>query len=153
MTIKVHINLAVGDLSRSISFYESLFGMPASKVRADYANFAYESPPVFLALVEGGCCTGAGNVMEFGFELPDDETFDAWRTRLVKSGLEYFEQESATCCYATGRKIWFKDPDGNRWEIFLHTGDADHRTDTDTEARAFLGQQDKQADGLSPSGR
>jgi len=143
MTIRVHISLGVNDLEKSISFYEALFGKKVSKLREEYANFAYDSPPIFLSIITKKSESkngepAAANVLELGFELPSEKVFDEWRTRLVKSGLEYYEQVIAECCYSEGRKLWFRDPEGNRWEIFLHTGEADHLPDNDPKARAFL---------------
>ena len=37
--MRIHINLSVKDLDRSIDYYTRLFGVGPSKIRSDYANW------------------------------------------------------------------------------------------------------------------
>ena len=50
---KFHLSLNVSDLSKSVAFYQVLFGKPAAKHHADYAKFEVESPPAVFSLVPG----------------------------------------------------------------------------------------------------
>lgn len=135
--MRVHISLGVKNLEESGKFYRALFGQPATKVRDDYQNFVLDEPPIFLSLLEEKRPLAAERdkrVQEFGIELPDLEVFGAWRDRLKKDVPSLNEQTDAECCYATGEKLWLMDPDDNPWEIWVHTGEANHLDDTNEEA-------------------
>ena len=121
--MRVHVSLAVGDLGRSVDFYQGMLGTAPSKRHEDYANFRLDEPPLHLALVPGAS-TRAGNGPEhFGIELPDHETLWSWRERVRSAGISGFDEEDAQCCYATGDKLWLTDPDGHRWELWVRTGE------------------------------
>lgn len=125
---RVHINIPVQDLERSIHFYSKLYGAEPSKVKADYANFRLEEPALHLALVKNPAYTGKDPAFDygqhFGIELFNDETLQAWKERLKASGiLPHLEEEQVTCCYAVADKFWMQDPDGNEWEFWVRTND------------------------------
>ena len=122
---RIHVSLAVGDLARATGFYTGLFGEEPTKVRDDYVNFRLDSPPIMLALQEKrGADSGAsGGVGHLGIELPDRNSLGNWRSRLESRGIEFEPEEKADCCYATGSKLWTRDPDGNVWEIWVRTGE------------------------------
>ena len=48
-TLAFHLSLSVTDIARSMTFYESLFGVPATgRQAADYAKFEVDEPsPLF----------------------------------------------------------------------------------------------------------
>ncbi|HMB60395.1 MAG TPA: ArsI/CadI family heavy metal resistance metalloenzyme [Xanthomonadales bacterium] len=128
MSMRVHISLPASDLGASLQFYEQMFGQPPSKLRDDYANFRLNQPPIHLALEQaGGCCSKErqGSHSHFGVELPDRETFADWRERLRLAGAEGRDEKDAECCYARADKVWLSDPDGNSWEVWVRTGEAD----------------------------
>lgn len=128
MNMRVHISLPVTNLEASMNFYEKLFGQAASKVKDDYANFRLEQPSIHLALVQAGDDGGghqARSASHFGVELPDADTFKAWHERLDSTGLSGREENDVICCYARAEKVWHSDPDGNDWEIWVRTGDAE----------------------------
>jgi catechol 2,3-dioxygenase-like lactoylglutathione lyase family enzyme len=125
---RVHINLPVRDLDKSIDFYHRLFDAAPSKVKSDYANFRLEKPALHLALVSRPDYTGKDPVFDFGqhfgVELFDDETLNAWKDRVKSTGiLPHLEEEQVTCCYAVADKFWVQDPDGNEWEFWVRTND------------------------------
>lgn len=120
--MRVHISLDVQDLQRSLAFYSTLFGQPASKQRPDYANYRLDRPPIHLALQQSASSSGQGHG-HLGVELPDPAELAAWRQRLQAAGVRFSAENDAHCCYATGDKLWLGDPDGHRWEIWVRTGD------------------------------
>ena len=126
--MRIHISLNVSDLEASVAFYERLFDAPVTKRRPDYANFRLDTPPVHLALQptrEPAARAANGAHSHFGIELPDSDTFKAWRSRLRESGADFVDEQGATCCYATADKAWVTDPDGNPWEVWVRTGEAE----------------------------
>jgi catechol-2,3-dioxygenase len=130
MNMRVHISLAVKDLETSLKFYENLFGQPPTKVREDYANFRLDHPAIHLALEQAPTTAkdpiGSSTThSHFGVELPDLETFSAWRERLRETGAEGRDEEGAVCCYARAEKVWLADPDQNAWEIWVRTGEVE----------------------------
>jgi predicted enzyme related to lactoylglutathione lyase len=126
MKTRVHINIAVSDLERSIGFYSELFGTGPSKQRKDYANFRLDEPSIHLALVKAPA-HAAGNSLarHFGIELFENADLNDWRNRLEKTDMDLQVEEQVTCCYAVGNKFWAKDPDGNDWEFWVRTEEAD----------------------------
>lgn len=142
-TMRIHISIAVSDLSRSVAFYERLFGQPVSKLRDDYANFRLDAPPIHLALapatgpVHDRAPGSAGSLSHFGIELPDAASFTAWRDRLRGTeGVRWMDEQDAICCYASADKMWLTDPDGNEWEVWVRKADAETMTDGNTRCCA-----------------
>ncbi len=122
--MRVHISVPVSNLSASIGFYQSLFGQPASKRRADYANFRLDEPGLHLALMASDVPPPAGD-RHFGVELFDHDTLAAWQERATSAGLQLRIEEQISCCYALADKFWATDPDGNAWEFWVRTGESD----------------------------
>jgi catechol 2,3-dioxygenase-like lactoylglutathione lyase family enzyme len=126
MKTRVHINIAVSDLERSVGFYSTLFGTKPSKRRDDYANFRLDQPSLHLALVKSPAYSAGDSLARhFGVELFDNVDLNDWRSRLEKADLDLKIEEQVTCCYAVGNKFWARDPDGNDWEFWIRTDDAD----------------------------
>lgn len=123
--MRIHINLSVADLDRSIAFYTRLFGRGPSKVRADYANWRLDEPGLHLALVHDPEFTKARSGEHFGVELMENDALDAWRARAQAAGVEVRTEEQVTCCYAVANKFWAADPDGNEWEFWVRSEDAE----------------------------
>lgn len=124
--MRVHISLQASNLDKSRRFYASLFGQPASKVKADYLNFRLEKPAIHLALVQSDSAS-APDHQHFGVELPDAESFETWQARALKAeqAQAVMPEPDAQCCYARANKVWAVDPDGHRWEIWHRTGEHD----------------------------
>jgi hypothetical protein len=40
---------------------------------------------------------------------------------MMSSGFAARDEENVTCCYAVQDKVWFVDPDGHQWEVFVVT--------------------------------
>ena len=127
MSKRIHVSVPVSNLERSVAFYSAMLGEPPSKLRPDYANFRTDSLPIHLALVAGGDdATPPGGVHHHGVELESAGELATWRARLDSHALEYRVENAKVCCYAVADKVWVADPDGNPWELWVRTGDAEH---------------------------
>ena len=123
--MRIHISLPVSDLDKSVAFYSSVLGNPASKLKEDYANFRLDEPAIHLALVARPVNETSISASHYGVELPDHETLEDWRTRAANQKLDILDDPDASCCYARADKFWLGDPDGNRWEFWVRTGEGD----------------------------
>ena len=124
---RVQLALNVSDIDEAVEFYSKLFGTAPAKRQPGYANFAIESPPLKLVLIEdpsarGTGVTGALNHLGVEVETPDDVV--AATRRLRATGLETEVQEETTCCFALQDKVWVSDPDGAPWEVYTVLADA-----------------------------
>lgn len=125
---KFHLSLNVSDLSKSVAFYQVLFGKPAAKHHADYAKFEVESPPAVFSLVPGR--SGAGGALNHvGLCLLDAEELVAIQRRLEEAGHSTLREEGVACCYSRQTKFWVRDPDGVMLELYIFHEDTDDHGD------------------------
>lgn len=126
MKTRVHIGISVSNLEASKAFYRNLFGVEPSKVRDDYANWRLDAPAIHLALTHDPEVKRAQpHERHYGIELFDMAELSTWQARLQKLGMPLKLEEEVTCCYAVGNKFWAQDPDGNDWEFWVRTKEAD----------------------------
>ena len=122
MTIlKAHISLNVTDIDASVLFYETMFGVAATKRRPGYAKFDLASPSLNLTMQEAPR-TGT-NASHFGIQVDSTEEVAAAWARFRAAGLKTLTEENTECCYALQDKVWVHDPDENAWEVFVVKGD------------------------------
>jgi len=121
---RVQLALRVADLDGSVAFYSKLFGAEPAKRRPGYANFAIESPPLKLVLIEGqgGEPTRLDHL---GVEVSSTEEVSAATSRLAAEGLATAEEKDIACCYALQDKVWVSGPGGEPWEVYTVKADAD----------------------------
>src|SRR6476660_8319321 len=127
--IRFHLSLNVADLGRSVAFFRTLLGVEPAKIRADYAKFEPDEPPLVLSLEPGKDVGKGGALNHAGFRLPDAKTLVAVQERLERAGIRTRREEGVECCYAKQTKFWAHDPDGTLWEVYTFEGDIDHRGD------------------------
>ena len=125
--IRFHLSLNVADLSRSVAFFRTLFGVEPAKQRPDYAKFEPAEPPLVLSLEPAREVAKAGALNHLGFRMPDAKSLVAVQERLERAGLRTRREEGVECCYARQTKFWAHDPDGNQWEVYTLDGDIEHR--------------------------
>lgn len=114
--MRPHISINVKDVSKSVDFYKKVFGIEPQKQTGAYAKFELKEPALNFSMMSTG---GAlSRVSHFGIEVDTPEEVAAWEKRLSALGLLEHSEKDSTCCYARQDKAWFKDPDGNEWEIF-----------------------------------
>jgi catechol 2,3-dioxygenase-like lactoylglutathione lyase family enzyme len=128
---RVQLALNVANIDSAVEFYSKLFGAEPAKRRPGYANFAIESPPLKLVLIETAEARAygvSGAVNHLGVEVDTPEEVQAATRRLADEGLAPDVQESTTCCYAVQDKAWVNDPDGAPWEVYTVLADASEET-------------------------
>ncbi len=113
--MRPHISLNVKDVERSVKFYKSLFGIDPQKQTGNYAKFDLQKPALNFSMQSSH---EPSRVSHLGIEVTSPEELKDWETRPEKAGLLGVPEKQSTCCFARQDKIWFKDPDGNAWEIF-----------------------------------
>lgn len=130
---RLHLNLRVTDLERSVGYYTALFGAAPTKRRDDYAKWDLAEPSVNFALTLADEAHPKG-VEHLGVEVTEQaELSEALQRAGAAGDLEV--EGRVTCCYADSSKGWSTDPDGVSWELFLTHGDAEAmRGDSDTDA-------------------
>jgi catechol 2,3-dioxygenase-like lactoylglutathione lyase family enzyme len=119
VVLKPHVSINVRNVAKSIEFYRQMLGIEPSKVRAGYAKFDVQNPPLNLALNEVADLAGAGALSHLGFQVASTNDVFAFRQRWTEAGLITRDEMDTDCCYANQNKTWVKDPDGNEWEAFV----------------------------------
>jgi catechol 2,3-dioxygenase-like lactoylglutathione lyase family enzyme len=122
---RVQLALNVADLETAVAFYSKLFDATPAKLRPGYANFAIDTPPLKLVLVEGHGAPGTLN--HLGVEVPDAAEVAAAHARLSEQGLATATEDEVACCYAVQDKVWVDAPDGEPWEIYTVLADVEMR--------------------------
>ncbi len=117
-TLKAHLALNVKDVEQSIGFYRRMLGIEPCKVRAGYAKFDIEQPPLNLTLNENSF-KERGALSHLGIQVASTGDVLAMRERWRGAGLETSDEMGTNCCYAVQDKTWVTDPDGNSWEAFV----------------------------------
>lgn len=118
---RLHLHVAVDDLTQSIGFYSTLFGAEPSVVKTDYAKWMLEDPRVNFAISTRAEAAGLDHV---GIQVDSPEELQELAGRLRAAGEVTRDEEAATCCYARSDKAWVHDPSGLSWETFYTFGEA-----------------------------
>ena len=118
---RLHVNLSVSDLEKSIHFYSSLFASEPTVLKEDYAKWMLDDPRVNFAISTHG---SGGGVDHLGIQVEDQDELQQVYSRLKDAGAPIIEEGETTCCYANSEKSWIHDPEGVAWETFLTLGDS-----------------------------
>ena len=124
--VRFHLSLNVADLAKSVAFYRTLFNMEPAKLRADYAKFEPDDPPLVLSL-EPTPRPAGGPLNHLGFRLTDSKALVDMQRRLELAGIRSQREEGVECCYARQTKFWVHDPDNTLWEVYTLDEDIEHR--------------------------
>ena len=124
---RVQLALNVSNIDEAVAFYSKLFNTEVNKRKPGYANFAIDSPPLKLVLIEGEV---GGTLNHLGVEVDTAEEVVAAEGRLSADGLATTGVDDTTCCYALKTETWVNDPDGAPWEWYVKTGDAEQMTNS-----------------------
>ncbi len=119
---RVQLAINVADVDAAVAFYSKLLKTEPSKRRDGYANFAVESPPLKLVLIEGHGL--AGSLNHLGIEVDTTAEVSDAAERFDAQGLPNDVEDKVECCYALQDKVWVTDPDGARWEVYTVLEDA-----------------------------
>src|SRR5216684_7481263 len=118
---RLHVHVAVKDISQSIGFYSALFASQPAVVKQDYAKWMLDDPRVNFAISTRGREPGLGHL---GIQVEDKAELDEVSARLRQGGGTVIEQGQTSWCYAKSEKSWIDDPAGIAWETFLTTGES-----------------------------
>ena len=119
---RVQLALNVSDVDAAVEFYGRLFDAEPAKRRPGYANFALDSPPLKLVLIESA--DAAGTLNHLGVEVASAADVAAATGRLEGSGLAGQVESEVACCFAVQDKVWSTDPDGVAWEHYTVLADS-----------------------------
>lgn len=129
---RLHVNLAVDDLERSVRFYSALFAAEPTVLKPDYAKWMLDDPRVNFAISARGRKPGLDHL---GIQVEDEDELKEVYGRLKGAERPVLEQGAVTCCYARSEKAWISDPQGVAWEAFLTHGESTvYGEDTDLDA-------------------
>jgi hypothetical protein len=117
---RLHVHVAVDDLTHSIGFYSALFASQPSVIKTDYAKWMLDDPRVNFAISTRGRQAGLDHL---GIQVENGDELKEIYARLRKAGGNIIEQGQTACCYAKSEKSWIDDPAGISWETFLTTGE------------------------------
>lgn len=112
---RLHIHIAVKDLSESITFYSTIFGSSPSVEKTDYAKWDLTDPAVNFAISNRGKNPGINHL---GIQVDSDEELSIIAQRLDEAEIKSSSQEGTSCCYSHSNKHWVLDPQGIAWESF-----------------------------------
>ena len=115
--MRPHLSLDVRNVAASVEFYQKVFGVAPQKQTADYAKFDLAEPALNFSLVSS--TEKVSRVNHLGIEVESVEEIARWKQRLQEQGILEKVEEGVACCFARQDKLWFTDPDGNPWEVFI----------------------------------
>jgi len=118
---RLHVHVAVDDLSQSIGFYSELFASRPSVIKTDYAKWMLDDPRVNFAISTRGRKAGLDHL---GIQVENKDELHEVYDRLHRAGGDIVEQGQTACCYAKSEKSWIDDPAGISWETFLTSGES-----------------------------
>jgi catechol 2,3-dioxygenase-like lactoylglutathione lyase family enzyme len=132
---RLHVHVAVDDLTQSIGFYSALFAADPAVIKPDYAKWMLDDPRVNFAISTRGREPGLDHL---GIQVEDKAELEDVYARLRKAGAEVIDQGQTACCYAKSEKSWIDDPAGISWETFLTTGESTNYGDGTGERAARI---------------
>ena len=117
---RFHVHVSVNDLDANVRFYSTVFGMPPTVLKPDYAKWMLEDPRVNFAISKRGVNPGVDHL---GLQVDSETELVALRQEIAAAEIAAVDQANAQCCYARSDKYWITDPQGVAWETF-HTLDS-----------------------------
>jgi uncharacterized glyoxalase superfamily protein PhnB len=123
---RLHVHVAVENLSDAIGFYSTLFAAEPAVVKPDYAKWMLDDPRVNFAISMRGRQPGLNHL---GIQVETQIELHEVYGRLKNAGRPVLEQGQTQCCYAQSEKAWVEDPAGIAWETFFTTGESTHYGD------------------------
>ena len=119
---RLHVHVAVDDLTNSIRFYSTLFGAEPTVTKEDYAKWMLDDPRVNFAISHGS--ETRKGIEHLGIQVESTDELSEVYGRLKAADRPVLDEGSTTCCYAKSEKSWISDPDGIVWEAFLTNGES-----------------------------
>lgn len=113
---RLHISLAVSDLTKSRHFYSKIFGGEPTLEHEHYIQWVLDDPAVNFVIEDGNPKPG---LTHLGVQAQDSSELEEQFARVAQTGAKIIDQGETQCCYARSTKNWAIDPDGIPWETFL----------------------------------
>lgn len=121
---RMHVSLYVSDITKTVDFYTSFFGIEPVKVKPNYAKYILESPSLIISFVENKERVQQ-NFGHLGFQVESIEDLNIKLWEAKKKNIVAKEEIGTNCCYAKQDKFWVNDPDGVQWEVYYFHEDAE----------------------------
>src|SRR5665213_3433299 len=118
---RLHLHVAVDDLTRSVGFYSTLFHAEPTVMKPDYAKWMLDDPSVNFAISARGAEAGLDHL---GIQVETADELQEVYGRLKAADRPVLEEGATICCYAKSEKSWITDPQGLSWETFLTSGES-----------------------------
>ena len=118
---RLHVHVAVDDLTHSVGFYRTLFAAEPAVVKPDYAKWMLDDPRVNFVI---STRSGKSGLDHLGIQVETSDELQEVYRRLQQADRPVLDQGATTCCYAQSEKSWITDPQGLSWETFLTTGES-----------------------------
>ena len=115
---RFHVHVSVDDLDASMQFYSTVFGLPPTIVKPDYAKWMVDDLRINFAISKRGSASGVDHL---GIQVDSDEELTTLRERVAGARIAAKDQPNAECCYARSDKYWTTDPQGDRLGDFSHS--------------------------------
>lgn len=113
---RLHVHVAVEDLTQSVRFYSTLFAVEPTVRKSDYAKWMLDDPRVNFAISQRAVAAG---VEHLGIQVETPDELREVYSRLQQADRPVLEEGATTCCYHQSEKSWISDPQGVSWETFL----------------------------------
>lgn len=118
---RFHVHVSVRDLAPNVRFYSTLFGVPPTVQKSDYAKWMLDDPRVNFAISTRAFATGVDHL---GLQVDSGDELAALESQLRGADATMLSESATTCCYAKSDKHWVTDPQGVAWETFHTLGEA-----------------------------
>lgn len=122
---RLHVHVAVTDLTEAIRFYSRLFAAEPAVRKDDYAKWLLDDPRVNFAISTRGAHSDQGaGIRHLGIQVENEAELKEVYERLEAAATPVLEEGTVTCCYAKSEKSWVADPAGTKWEVFRTFGES-----------------------------
>jgi hypothetical protein len=129
----IHHHVSVNDLAKSITFYNTLFGVLPTVQKTDVAKGMLDDPFVNFAISERRVKTGLAHI---GIQMKRSNELAEIKTRLDKADTAMFFQEDTTYYYVKSEMHWVQDLSNIAWETYHTLENSPTFNDADVNATA-----------------
>lgn len=119
----VHINTTAESFEQATQFYSTLFGVPATKTRENYAKWMLEDPRVNFVIEVIEIQGDLPGIHHVGIQVDDSDELATIQSALKEADMPLLEVGETVCCFSRSEKNWTMDPSGVRWETFRSMAD------------------------------
>lgn len=120
---RLHVNIKVADLDKSVAFYQALFAAEPTVKKEDYAKWMLDDPRVNFAITLAG--EGNTGIEHLGIQAESQDELQELYQRVDQAEGKLRSEGETVCCYAKSTKGWVKDPAQVEWEMFYTFGESE----------------------------